>query len=70
MEKLREEHMHWEEEKPTRTLASLQITKKKTEKKSEEKRLEDVPIMCGFPEVFPEDILGLHQPDKLIFKLT
>ncbi|GJZ67522.1 reverse transcriptase domain-containing protein [Tanacetum coccineum] len=50
MEKLREEHMHWEEEKPTRTLASLQITKKKTEKKSEEKRLEDVPIMCGFPE--------------------
>ncbi|GKA88372.1 putative reverse transcriptase domain-containing protein [Tanacetum coccineum] len=51
MEKLREEHMHWEEEKPTRTLTLLQITKKKTEKKSEEKRLEDVPIVCGFLEI-------------------
>ncbi|GKB78975.1 hypothetical protein Tco_0945870 [Tanacetum coccineum] len=104
MEKLGEEHMHWEEEKPTKTLMSLQavivcdektvrilfgnkilmiqgdrndgsstsrlniisctktrkyiqkgchvflayITEKKTEKKSEEKRLEDVPIMRDF----------------------
>ncbi|GJZ60749.1 putative reverse transcriptase domain-containing protein [Tanacetum coccineum] len=36
-----------------------QITEKKTEKKSEEKRLEDVPIMRDFSEVFPEDLPGL-----------
>ncbi|GJZ46895.1 putative reverse transcriptase domain-containing protein [Tanacetum coccineum] len=32
------------------------ITTKKTEDKSEEKRLEDVPIVRDFPEVFPEDL--------------
>nr|GEU94208.1 reverse transcriptase domain-containing protein [Tanacetum cinerariifolium] len=29
------------------------ITEKKTKDKSEEKRLEDVPIVCDFPKVFP-----------------
>ncbi|GJV64893.1 putative reverse transcriptase domain-containing protein [Tanacetum coccineum] len=33
-----------------------QITEKKVEDKSEEKRLEDVPIVRDFPEVFPEDL--------------
>ncbi|GJW52917.1 putative reverse transcriptase domain-containing protein [Tanacetum coccineum] len=32
------------------------ITEKKTEYKSEEKRLEDVPVVRDFPEVFPEDL--------------
>ncbi|GKB80475.1 putative reverse transcriptase domain-containing protein [Tanacetum coccineum] len=32
------------------------ITTKKVEDKSEEKRLEDVPIVRDFPEVFPEDL--------------
>ncbi|GKF52861.1 putative reverse transcriptase domain-containing protein, partial [Tanacetum coccineum] len=36
-----------------------QVTSKKAEDKSEEKRLEDVPIVRGFPEVFPEDLPGL-----------
>ncbi|GJV01368.1 putative reverse transcriptase domain-containing protein [Tanacetum coccineum] len=29
------------------------------EKKSDEKRLEDIPVVRGFPEVFPEDLPGL-----------
>ncbi|GJY33218.1 hypothetical protein Tco_0417687 [Tanacetum coccineum] len=36
-----------------------QVTSKKTEDKSKEKRLEDVPIVREFPEVFPEDLPGL-----------
>ncbi|GJZ25155.1 putative reverse transcriptase domain-containing protein [Tanacetum coccineum] len=36
-----------------------QVTEKKTDDKPEEKRLEDVPIVRDFPEVFPEDLLGL-----------
>ncbi|GJV44792.1 putative reverse transcriptase domain-containing protein [Tanacetum coccineum] len=36
-----------------------QITEKKAKDKSEEKRLEDVPIIRDFPKVFPEDLLGL-----------
>nr|GEY58747.1 hypothetical protein [Tanacetum cinerariifolium] len=38
------------------------VTTKKTEDKSEKKRLEDVPIVRDFPEVFPEDLLGLPPP--------
>ncbi|GKD98303.1 putative reverse transcriptase domain-containing protein, partial [Tanacetum coccineum] len=33
-----------------------QVTSKKAEDKSEEKRLEDVSIVREFPEVFPEDL--------------
>ncbi|GJZ90195.1 putative reverse transcriptase domain-containing protein [Tanacetum coccineum] len=29
------------------------------EKKSDDKRLKDIPVVREFPEVFPEDILGL-----------
>ncbi|GJR99862.1 putative reverse transcriptase domain-containing protein [Tanacetum coccineum] len=36
-----------------------QVTKKETEDKLKEKRLEDVPIVWDFPEVFPEDLPGL-----------
>ncbi|GKE42446.1 putative reverse transcriptase domain-containing protein [Tanacetum coccineum] len=36
-----------------------QVTKKETEDKSEEKRLEDVPIVRDFPKVFPKDLPGL-----------
>ncbi|GJR67848.1 putative reverse transcriptase domain-containing protein, partial [Tanacetum coccineum] len=35
------------------------ITAKKAEDKSEDKRLEDVPIVRDFPEVFPKDLSGL-----------
>nr|GEW46918.1 putative reverse transcriptase domain-containing protein [Tanacetum cinerariifolium] len=36
-----------------------QVTSKKTKDKTEEKRLEDVPIVWDFPKVFPEDLPGL-----------
>ncbi|GJS72367.1 putative reverse transcriptase domain-containing protein [Tanacetum coccineum] len=36
-----------------------QISAKKEEDKSEGKQLKDVPIVRDFPEVFPEDLLGL-----------
>ncbi|GJU73495.1 putative reverse transcriptase domain-containing protein [Tanacetum coccineum] len=36
-----------------------QVMKKETKDKLEEKRLEDVPIVWDFPEVFPEDLPGL-----------
>nr|GFD52979.1 putative reverse transcriptase domain-containing protein [Tanacetum cinerariifolium] len=35
------------------------ITTKEVEDKSKKKRLEDVPIVRYFPEVFPEDLQGL-----------
>ncbi|GKA55386.1 hypothetical protein Tco_0754335 [Tanacetum coccineum] len=35
------------------------ISAKKEEDKSEGKQLKDVPIVQDFPEVFPEDFLGL-----------
>ncbi|GJU73188.1 putative reverse transcriptase domain-containing protein [Tanacetum coccineum] len=37
----------------------VQVTKKETGDKSEEKRLEDVPTVRDFSEVFPEDLPGL-----------
>ncbi|GKE59704.1 putative reverse transcriptase domain-containing protein, partial [Tanacetum coccineum] len=40
-----------------------------TEKKSEEKRLEDVPIVCDFPEVFPEDLPELPPPRHVEFQI-
>ncbi|GJS75295.1 putative reverse transcriptase domain-containing protein [Tanacetum coccineum] len=41
-----------------------QVTSKKAEDKSEERRLEDVPIVREFPEVFPEDMLDYRLHDK------
>ncbi|GJS78256.1 putative reverse transcriptase domain-containing protein [Tanacetum coccineum] len=40
------------------------ITAKEVEDKSKEKRLEDVPIVQDFPEVFPEDLPGLLPIDS------
>ncbi|GJX93657.1 putative reverse transcriptase domain-containing protein [Tanacetum coccineum] len=37
----------------------VQVKKKETEDKSEEKQLEDVPIVRDLPEVFPENLPGL-----------
>ncbi|GKC36959.1 putative reverse transcriptase domain-containing protein [Tanacetum coccineum] len=41
-----------------------QVTAKKSDDKSEEKRLEDVPIVRDFPKVFPEDLPGLPPTRK------
>nr|GFA63988.1 putative reverse transcriptase domain-containing protein [Tanacetum cinerariifolium] len=40
-----------------------------TEKKSKEKRLEDVPLICDFPEVFPDDFPGLPSPRQVNFRI-
>ncbi|GKA26475.1 putative reverse transcriptase domain-containing protein [Tanacetum coccineum] len=44
-------------------------TPKKAEDKSEEKRLEDVPIVRDFPEVFPEDLPGIPPTRQLKFQI-
>nr|GFB56659.1 putative reverse transcriptase domain-containing protein [Tanacetum cinerariifolium] len=45
------------------------ITMKEVEDKSEKKRLEDVPIVQNFPEVFPEDVPGLPLTRPLEFQI-
>ncbi|GJW24140.1 putative reverse transcriptase domain-containing protein [Tanacetum coccineum] len=46
-----------------------QVTSKKAEDKSEEKRLEDVPIVQEFLEVFPEDLPGLPPARQVKFQI-
>ncbi|GKA33235.1 putative reverse transcriptase domain-containing protein [Tanacetum coccineum] len=46
-----------------------QVTKKETEDKSEVKRLEDVPTVRDFPEVFPEDLPGLPPTRQVEFQI-
>ncbi|GJS94309.1 reverse transcriptase domain-containing protein [Tanacetum coccineum] len=40
-----------------------------TEKKPKEKRLEDVPVIRDFPEVFPDDLSGLPPPRQVEFRI-
>ncbi|GKE78145.1 hypothetical protein Tco_1544265 [Tanacetum coccineum] len=47
-----------------------QVTSKKTEDKSEAKRLEDVPIIWEFLEVFPEDLPGLPPARQVEFQIV
>nr|GFD52440.1 reverse transcriptase domain-containing protein [Tanacetum cinerariifolium] len=37
------------------------------EKEPVERRLEDVPVICKFPDVFPEDLPGLPPPREVVF---
>ncbi|GJR71973.1 putative reverse transcriptase domain-containing protein [Tanacetum coccineum] len=46
-----------------------QVTSKKAEDKSEERRLEDVPIVQEFPKVFPEDLPGLPPARQVEFQI-
>nr|GEW39490.1 hypothetical protein [Tanacetum cinerariifolium] len=46
-----------------------QVTSKKATDKSKEKRLEDVPIVQEFLEVFPEDFLGLPPARQVEFQI-
>ncbi|GJS54990.1 putative reverse transcriptase domain-containing protein [Tanacetum coccineum] len=39
------------------------------EKKSDEKRLEDIPVVREFPEVFPEDLPGLPPVRQVEFQI-
>ncbi|GJW02259.1 putative reverse transcriptase domain-containing protein [Tanacetum coccineum] len=45
------------------------VTTKETKDKSGEKRLEDVPIIRYFPEVFPEDLPGLPPIRQVEFQI-
>ncbi|GJT16866.1 hypothetical protein Tco_0875572 [Tanacetum coccineum] len=45
------------------------VTAKEVEDKSEKKRLEDVPIVKDFPEVFPEDFPGLPSTRQVEFQI-
>ncbi|GKA46804.1 putative reverse transcriptase domain-containing protein [Tanacetum coccineum] len=45
------------------------VTTKEVEDKSEKKRLEDVPIVRDFPEVFPEDFPGLPLTRQVEFQI-
>ncbi|GJS48201.1 putative reverse transcriptase domain-containing protein [Tanacetum coccineum] len=45
------------------------VTTKEIEDKSGEKRLEDVPIVRDFPEVFPEDLPGLPPTQQVEFQI-
>ncbi|GKB96554.1 putative reverse transcriptase domain-containing protein, partial [Tanacetum coccineum] len=46
-----------------------QVTKKEIEDKSEEKRLEDVPTVRDFLEVFPKDLPGLPPTRQVEFQI-
>ncbi|GKF49456.1 putative reverse transcriptase domain-containing protein [Tanacetum coccineum] len=39
------------------------------EKKSKEKRMEDVPVIHDFPEVFPEELPGIPPPRQVEFRI-
>ncbi|GJW95601.1 hypothetical protein Tco_0175273 [Tanacetum coccineum] len=45
------------------------VNSKETEDKSEKKRLEEVPIVRDFPDVFPEDFLGLPPTQQVEFQI-
>ncbi|GJV34428.1 putative reverse transcriptase domain-containing protein [Tanacetum coccineum] len=47
----------------------VQISAKNEEDKSEGKQIKDVPIIRDFPEVFPEDLLGLPLARPLEFQI-
>nr|GFD28143.1 putative reverse transcriptase domain-containing protein [Tanacetum cinerariifolium] len=40
-----------------------------TKKKPKEKRLEDVPVIRDFPEVFPDDLSRLPPPRQVEFRI-
>ncbi|GKB27449.1 putative reverse transcriptase domain-containing protein [Tanacetum coccineum] len=46
------------------------VTTKETEDKSKEKQLEDVPIVWDFPDVFPEDFLGIPPTRQVEFQIN
>ncbi|GKG55161.1 hypothetical protein Tco_0563148, partial [Tanacetum coccineum] len=45
------------------------ITATEVEDKSEKRRLEDVPIVRDFPDVFPEDLPGLPPTRQVEFQI-
>nr|GFD56563.1 reverse transcriptase domain-containing protein [Tanacetum cinerariifolium] len=37
--------------------------------KVDEKKLKDIPIVCDFPEVFPDTLLGLPRVHEIEFRI-
>ncbi|GJW60589.1 putative reverse transcriptase domain-containing protein [Tanacetum coccineum] len=58
-----------QEELERRHVFLAHVTKKETEGKSGEKRLEDVPIIRDFPKVFPEELSGLPPTRQVEFQI-
>ncbi|GJU88323.1 putative reverse transcriptase domain-containing protein [Tanacetum coccineum] len=54
---------------PDSNTMTAHVTTKEVEDKSEKKRLEDVPIVQNFPEVFPEDLPGLPLTRQVEFQI-
>ncbi|GJT95264.1 putative reverse transcriptase domain-containing protein, partial [Tanacetum coccineum] len=54
---------------PKPLCSKLNITATKDEDKSKEKRLEDVPVVQEFPEVFPEDLPGIPPTRQVEFRI-
>ncbi|GJX69818.1 reverse transcriptase domain-containing protein [Tanacetum coccineum] len=50
-------------------IGAANVNTKETEDKSEKKRLEDVPIVWDFPDVFPEDLSGLPPTRQVEFQI-
>ncbi|GKE10208.1 hypothetical protein Tco_1413759, partial [Tanacetum coccineum] len=50
-------------------VAEMQMAPAKAEDKSKEKRLEHVPIVRNFPEVFPKDLPGLPPARQVEFQI-
>ncbi|GJZ46549.1 putative reverse transcriptase domain-containing protein [Tanacetum coccineum] len=50
-------------------VVTAHVTTKKAKDKSKEKRLEDVPIVQDFHEVFPEDLLGIPPTRQVEFQI-
>ncbi|KAD2223649.1 hypothetical protein E3N88_41621 [Mikania micrantha] len=40
-----------------------------TDKTEEEKKLEDIPVVCNYPDVFPEELPGLPPPRQVEFRI-
>ncbi|GKB47846.1 putative reverse transcriptase domain-containing protein [Tanacetum coccineum] len=57
------------DEKIVRIPYGDEVLIKETEEKSEEKRLEDMPTVRDFPEVFPEDLPGLSPTQQVEFQI-
>ncbi|GKE91175.1 putative reverse transcriptase domain-containing protein [Tanacetum coccineum] len=51
-------------------IVQAKVMKKEIENESEEKRLEDVPMVWNFSEVFPEDLPGLPPTRQVEFKIN
>ncbi|GJY59348.1 putative reverse transcriptase domain-containing protein [Tanacetum coccineum] len=54
---------------PDNNVVTANITATKDEDKSKEKRLEDVPVVQEFPEVFPEDLPGIPPTRQVEFRI-